>query len=103
MKSLTLRRVAVFALAAAALFMLGCSDNSTQPKVTRPRYPEATTKDIVISNLLLSFKDCNIEQFEKLLHEDYVWYNQPGSGFPEFYTRDVDIEITGNMFLAASA
>jgi hypothetical protein len=101
MKSLTLRRVAALALAAAALFILGCSDTSTEPKVTKPRYPEATTKDIVISNLLLSFKDRNIEQFEKLLHQDYMWFNQASAAPPEHYTRDEDIAITGNMFLAA--
>jgi hypothetical protein len=105
MKSLTLRRVAAFAVAAAALFILGCSDDSTQPKETpKPRYPEATAKDIVISNLLLSFKDRNIEQFEKLLHPDYIWYNQPqdvSGGLPKFYARDEDVAITRNMFLAA--
>jgi hypothetical protein len=102
MKSLTLLRVATFACAAAALIVIGCSDDSTQPKETpKPRYPEATTKDIVISNLLLSFKDCNIEQFEKLLHQDYVWFNQASSAPPEYYTRDEDIAITRDMFLAA--
>jgi hypothetical protein len=100
MKSLTLRRVAAFAVAATAFFALGCSDTSTEPKVTKPRYPEATTPEIVIGNLLLSYKDRNIQQFEKLLHPDYTWHNQPGDA-PEFYTRSEDSLITGNMFLAA--
>jgi hypothetical protein len=101
MKSLTVRRAAAFALAAAALLVLGCSDNSTQPKVDKPRYPETTAPEIVIGNLLQSYKDCNFEQFEKLLHDDYVWCNQASSGLPEFYTRSEDSLITRNMFLAA--
>jgi len=101
MKWLTLWRVTAFAVAASALIALGCSDDPTQPKVAKPRYPEATTKDIVISNFLLSYKDRDIEQFEKLLHEDYMWFNQASSAPPEYYTRDEDIAITGNMFLAA--
>jgi hypothetical protein len=100
MKWLTLWRVAAFAVAASALIVLGCSDDSTQPKVTKPRYPEATTPEIVIGNLLLSYKDCDFGQFEKLLHPDYTWYNQPGDA-PEFYTRSEDSLITLNMFLAA--
>jgi len=101
MKSQTVRRVAALVFAAAALCGIGCSDNSTQPKVTpKPRYPEATTKEIVISNFLKSYEDRNIAQFEKLLHTDYIWYNQEGVT-PAFYTRSEDIEMTGNMFLAA--
>jgi hypothetical protein len=88
-------------LPAIMLFALGCSDNAMQPKVAKPpRYPEATTKEIVIENFLKSFEDRNIDQFAKLLHPDYIWYNQPGFT-PEFYTRSEDIEMTGNMFLAA--
>jgi hypothetical protein len=104
MKSIILRRVGTFALAAMVLVVLGCSDNSTEPKVTKPRYPETTTKDIVIENLLKSYKDHNISQFEKLLHPDYIWYNQAGdvwNGAPDFYTRDEDIAHTRNLFLAA--
>jgi hypothetical protein len=102
MKSRTVRRIAApLALAAVALLVLGCSDDATQPNVTpKPRYPEATTKEIVISNFLKSYEDRNIEQFAKLLHPDYIWYNQPGLT-PEFYTRSEDIEKTGNMFSAA--
>jgi hypothetical protein len=106
MKLIILRRGGTFALAAMVLVVLGCSDNSTEPKVTKPRYPEATTKDIVIENLLKSYKDHNITQFEKLLHADfYIWYNQARDvvsyGLPEFYTRDEDIAHTRNLFLAA--
>jgi hypothetical protein len=100
MKLLSLRRVATFALAAIALMGLGCSDNSTQPKVAKPRYPEATTKEIVIGNLLKSYEDRNIDQYAKLLHQDYVWYNQDGV-LPQYYAEEEDIQHTGNMFLAA--
>lgn len=106
MKSYTMRRLAAFTVAATVLLVLGCSDNSTEPKITKPRYPEATTKDIVISNFLLSYKDHNIAEFEKLLHADYVWYNEAmdvlGHGLPASYTRDQDIAHTRNLFLAAN-
>jgi hypothetical protein len=86
---------------ATVLLALGCSDNSTQPKETpKPRYPETTTPEIVISNLLESYQDRNIEQFTKLLHDNYVWYNQPQIT-PGSYTRDEDVYFTGDMFLAA--
>ena len=105
MKLLSLRRTETLALAAIALLVLGCSDNSTQPKAPKPRYPEATTKEIVIGNLLNSYADRNIDQFAKLLHDDYIWYNQArdvvSGGLPEYYTRSEDIAITRNMFLAA--
>ena len=100
MKWISSRNVAAFALAAAAGLVLGCSDNATQPKVTKPRYPEATAPEIVIGNLFLSYKDRNIEQFEKLLHQDYIWYNRPGDA-PLFLARSEDCAITRNLFLAA--
>ena len=99
MKSVSMLRVAVLASAAVALLALGCSDDPAKPKDTAPRYPEATSPEIVISNLLLSYKDRNIEQFEKLLHEDYIWHNQQGET-PAFYARSEDIDLTRNMFLA---
>jgi len=102
MKFISFMRDAGIALAVgAALFVLSCSDDPAAPKsVSVPRYPEATTKEIVIDNLLLSYKDRNIEQFIKLLHDDYIWYNQAGTT-PEYYTRSEDIDITRNMFMAA--
>lgn len=101
MKSAFSTRTAALALAAGVLLVLGCSEDPTEPKApSAPRYPETTSQEIVIDNLLLSYKDRNIEQFAKLLHPDYVWYNQPGMT-PEYYTRSEDSLITGDMFRAA--
>ncbi len=98
MKWIMVRRISAIAFALAALLVLGCSEDPTEPKTTpAPRYPETTSREIVIDNLLLSYQDRNIEQFAKLLHPDYVWYNQPGMT-PEYYTRSEDSLITGNMF-----
>jgi hypothetical protein len=97
-------RLAGVGLCLAAIALLGCSD-TTKPKITPPRYKETVEKETVIRNLVLSYKDANIEQFTKLLHEDYTWYNQESDvvtlHLPEFYTRAEEIEKTGNMFLAA--
>ncbi|MGD1048957.1 MAG: hypothetical protein ABR899_09460, partial [Candidatus Krumholzibacteriaceae bacterium] len=104
MKAQTLRRAAAFAAAVTVLFVLGCLNSATEPKVTKPRYPATTNKDIVVSNLVLSYKDHNIDQYTKLLHLDYIWYNQNADvlrGAPAFYTRDQDIAQTRNLFLAA--
>jgi hypothetical protein len=98
-------RAAALGLVALALIVAGCSDNATKPDVEKPRYPEATTKETVIENLVLSYKDADIEQYCKLLHEDYVWFNQPYdvtyNGLPASYTRAQDSLHTGNIFLAA--
>lgn len=98
-------RLAVAGLCLAAIPFLGCSDSTTKPKVAPPRYKETVEKETVIRNLLLSYEDADIEQFAKLLHEDYVWYNQESDvvvlHLPEFYTRAEEIEKTGRMFLAA--
>ncbi len=100
-KQFGMLRIALLALAVAAAVVISCSDDPARPKFTpAPRYPDATTPDIVISNLLKSYEDRNIEQFAKLLHPDYIWYNQLGVT-PEFYTRSEDSVITGSMFLAA--
>jgi hypothetical protein len=102
MKLTKFGRVPMLILVATVLLVLGCSDDSTQPepKAATPRYPETTTPDIVISNLLKSYEDRNIEQYGKLLHNEYIRYNEPGE-IPGWYERSVDMDITGNMFLAA--
>jgi hypothetical protein len=99
MKSASGMRVATVASIAASLLVLGCSEDPAKPKVAPPRYPETTSPEILIDNLLLSYQDRDIGQFEKLLHPDYVWFNQWGVS-PESLTRAEDIAITRNMFLA---
>ncbi len=93
-------RGAALAAIVSLLLVSGCSDDPAKPKIAAPRYPETTSPEIVVDNLLLSYQDRDIEQFEKLLHQDYIWYHQAGMA-PEFCTRIEDINMTLNMFLAA--
>jgi hypothetical protein len=104
MKKRIVARAVALCLVASALILAGCSDNATKPKVEKPRYPEAATQEIVIDNLVLSYKDHDIDQFAKLLHADYIWCNQASDvlqGLPDHCTRAEEIQHTGNMFLAA--
>ena len=100
-KSELMRPVEALVLATACLFFaLGCPDESTEPTVLeQPRYPDASTKDIVISNLFKRYDDRDIGQYEKLLHNDYTWYNKAGED-SESFSRE-QIENSRNMFLAA--
>jgi hypothetical protein len=101
MKWPAVRFVATIVFAAAGLVVFGCSDDSVQPNAAqKPRYPEATTPEIAIDNLVLSYKDFDIEQYAKLLHPDYVWQNQAGMT-PVFYGRSEDSLLTDNLFRGA--
>jgi hypothetical protein len=109
MKSPTLLRVATFIFAAAALFILGCSDNSVQtPRddhfETYRNYKSLAERENLIYNLMLCYREHNLPRYEELLHPDFIWYNQHqdvSGGLPEFYTKSEDSLITRNMFLAA--
>ncbi len=103
MKWLTPRRFAMVVLASAALLVFGCSDDPVQPAPPPcgyPCYKPLTDKENLIYNLILCYKAHNLPRYEDLLHPDFMWYNQAGVT-PERCTRSEDVEITGNMFLAA--
>lgn len=101
MKSLTLLRLATVVFTAAALFILGCSDDPvrTHPPPHNP-YKSLTEKENLIYNLVRCYKEHNLPRYEELLHPDFIWYNKMGVT-PEHYVRSEDIEITGNLFMAA--
>lgn len=66
-------------------------------------YKPLTDKENLIFNLMQTYKDCNINEYMKLLHADYIWYNQAEdvqNGKDPFYTRAVDIQYQQNMFAA---
>jgi len=68
-------------------------------------YKDLTNKEDVVTNLVQSYKDHNIDRYTELLHPLYLWYNQNAdvlNGAPPFYTRDEDIEMTRRMFLAVN-
>lgn len=80
-----------------------------QPVVT---YKALTDKENLIYNLMQTYKDCNIEEYKKLLYiggtlsafpDGYIWYNQAEDvqdGKDPFYTREQDITYQQNMFAA---
>ena len=77
-------------------------------------FMDLTEREHVITNLVLSYSERNISEFSKLLlkvddtyngstyGDGYYWYNQEGAeGLEVYILRDVEINLTGNMFLAA--
>jgi hypothetical protein len=100
-------RAAAVAAGVGLLFLSSCilgTDEDDKPKEPAPDYRDLTDKDNVIRNLLESYKWCDIEEYERLLHPDYVWFNQERhvvtGGLPEYFTRDEDLASTGNLFKA---
>jgi len=63
-----------------------------------------TEKENVIYNLVLSYARTDIAHYEELLHEDYIWVNQPRDQeeFGEFYRRADDIRMVRHMFEAVN-
>ena len=79
-------------------------------------YMDLTEKEHVITNLVLSYQEKYMPEFEKLLldkendtyngvpyTDSYYWYNQPEAvGTEEYLLRDQEITVTTNMFKAAN-
>ena len=110
------RRASVCAaLLAIALFAVGCSDDDspTKPSIQPTAFKTLTTKENLIYNLVLSYQEKLIGEYEKLLlatddgnyGKEYVWFFQesdvPPDGEP-YLTRAEDILVTGNIFAAAN-
>ena len=104
MKRSFMRRIVVAAALGCLLFAAACSDSDPVSPKTEAKFKQLTDKENLIYNLMQSYKYCNIEEYTKLLHTDYIWTNQEQDviqlGMPVFYSRDTDIEKTGNMFKA---
>lgn len=116
-KSIT-RRAAAGICIATLLYSFGCilsPQEDPAPPIKDPVvFEDLTEKEDVITNILLSHRERNIDEYAKLLlkpedtyngstyADGYYWYNQEGNeGLPEFDLRDDDITATGNLFLAA--
>ncbi len=92
--------LAVFALVGYSGCILS-PDEEVPEKPPAATYKSLTDKENIIYNLVQCYKEHNKDRFIELLHDDYIWYNQPGEETPEYYDRTTDIAQTGRMFDAA--
>ena len=108
MKTIRSRALATLVFFAAAALFSGClfgpddkETPSTPPDVV---YKPLTDKDNVIYNLVTSYNNANIDEYTKLIHDDYIWFNQAEDvvmhGAEEFVLRDEDLARTANLFAA---
>jgi hypothetical protein len=103
MGRMSLRSLAALVLIACFSFLGGCK-NLTAPVAPPGALKPLTEKENVISNLVASYDRADIAGYEELLHPDYTFRMQErdvASGQDEFWTRDHDMHVTRNMFLAA--
>jgi len=106
MKSMCLRKSGVLALAVVALALSGCLFSPDEDMDRKPvvSYKPLTDKENVIYNLVRSYKQANIDEYVKILHDDFVWFNQARDivslGLPEYNTRAEDSAMTARMFQA---
>jgi hypothetical protein len=84
----------------------GCILNPTDEKIP-PKvddvYGDLTNKDHVIKNLVKSYNEANIDEYTKIIHDDYLFYNQAkdvAGGADPFVLRDADVAATSNLFQA---
>ena len=102
MKNSRIKTALTIVLMVVVCSMLGCifgpeKDRKSRTEPPEPEFKDLTEKEHVIENLVLSYQYLDIEHYAELLHEDYIWYNQPGSD-PEFLSRDQDIDATKGIF-----
>ncbi len=105
---------ACIALLTLALFVSGCSDDSSPagPEQETPEFRALTSPGNLIYNLVLSYQQLSIEEYSRLLlsadegdyGQEYHWFNQAEDVSilgEEYYARDEDISRTNNLFQAA--
>jgi hypothetical protein len=103
MGRLSMSGIATLALISCFSFLGGCR-NLTAPEAPAGALTPLTGKEGVISSLVRAYITADITLYDALLHEDYTFHLQASdvaSGQPEFWTREHDIQVTRNMFLAA--
>ena len=107
MREFKMKHVFVLLMVLAAVGFVGCILSPTEEVPQKPpssNYKDLTNKEDIVTNLVQSYKDHNIDRYTELLHTEYLWYNQKADvakGAPQFNTRDEDIAMTHNLFLAA--
>jgi hypothetical protein len=104
-------------LLASFLFLLvGCDDSGTsRPEPETVTFEDLTEREDIIHNLVLSYREKDINEYSKLLlrtndtysgstyASGYIWYHQPGAvGSEEDLTGEEDLFCTNHIFLAAS-
>ena len=108
MRGFKMKHAFVLLVVLTAIGFVGCILSPTEeaPKTHPPsNYGNLTNKEDVVTNLVQSYKDHNIDRFTELLHPDYLWYNQNAdvlAGAKEFNTRDEDIQMNHGLFLAVN-
>ncbi len=109
-RSINRIRIAASAFIVVLSLLLGCifgpEEKKEQKKANEtPQCKPLTAKENVISNLLIAYGTANIDCYTELLDSQYVWRNQDRditmNHLPEFVSREDDIRMTTNIFLAA--
>jgi hypothetical protein len=92
--------VLAFSIAALVAFGVGCTD--TVPPVDGEVYLDQTSPDNVLINLQTSYKFRNIEEYAKLLADDFLFFFDPVTQereqLPEFWNRFTDSVQTDRLF-----
>lgn len=65
--------LAVMLLVAVAA-LVGCSDSTEGPSDHLSPYGDLTDREHCIQNLVVSYKMRRIDEYEKILSPDYIWY-----------------------------
>lgn len=105
----TLKCASILTIIAMFIGLAGCilnpKDDQVPPAKPKYVYLDLTRKDDPIKNLVTAYQEHNIAPIEKLLHEQYLWYNQPydvsHSGLDEYINKGTEVTYTENVFLAA--
>jgi hypothetical protein len=107
MTQVSVRRLAVLALAAVVILGLAGCWNPFAPDEGKPKpRPEAdyrvrTTPANVVHNMQLAYVNKNADEYLDCLSEDFVFYANEvdvGQGIPEFWYKDTERNIHENMF-----
>jgi hypothetical protein len=101
----SLRRL-IFVIACAVLLPIGsCSDDDVGPPLEpREVYKSLDTdspRDNVLFNLQTAYNDRNINRYDELLDDDFVFYFSDEdvlNGFPHYWSRAAEINANKNMF-----
>jgi hypothetical protein len=95
-------------LALGTLFLggAGCGDDfAPSAPAERPTpYPEATTQDLLVDNLTRAYNEGSTDEYDKLLHEGFVFYFAPDEvaeiGMGVSWDRAQDVASARRMFTA---
>jgi hypothetical protein len=88
----------------AALSIFACEDDPVRnPNDGDPgdAYPATTTPEQVVTNLLKTYDERNYEEYEALLHPDFLFYLSQGdvaNGADQRFDRARDLEATYGLF-----